>query len=176
MASDAVASEVALNPGAFTFTRVGSVSHALTVNLTVGGSATPGADYTALPGAVVIPTGSASVTVAVTPLADADDEGVENVLVTLAGGGYVLGTPASASLSLGDDPQPRITVIAVDNAASEVGPDAALLRFSRTGPTDQALAFRYTVSGSAANDGATDFTPVPVRRRELRRRAAARWT
>ena len=43
VASDAVASEVALNPGAFTFTRVGSVSRALTVNLTIGGTATPGA-------------------------------------------------------------------------------------------------------------------------------------
>ena len=170
VASDAVASEVTLNPGAFTFTRVGSVSHPLTVNLTIGGSATPGADYTALAPAVVIPAGAASITIAVTPLADMEEEPLETVLVTLASGGYVVGTPASASMNLGDDPQPRISVIAVDGAASEVGPDTALLRFSRTGPPDLALAFRYTVSGSAANDGATDFTPVPARRRELRAR------
>ncbi len=159
VASDGVASEVALNPGAFTFTRVGSVSQSLTVNVTYGGSATPGADYTALAGAVVIPAGAASVTVAVTPLADLEEEAPETVIATLASGGYVIGTPASASVGLNDDPQPRITVVAVDGAASEAGPDTALLRFSRTGPPDLALAFRYTVSGSAANDGATDFTP-----------------
>jgi hypothetical protein len=159
VASDAVASEVSLNPGAFTFTRVGSVSQSLSINLAIGGSAAPGADYTALTTVVVIPAGSASVTVAVMPLADMEEESLETVLVTVASGSYVVGTPASASVSLSDDPQPRISVIAVDNAASEVGPDTALLRFSRTGPADQALTFRYTVSGSTANDGAADFTP-----------------
>jgi hypothetical protein len=160
VASDAAASEVLLNPGAFTITRIGRLSQTLTVNLAVGGSATPGADYSALPSVVVIPAGAASTTVAVTPLADVEDEPLETVLVTLASGAYVVGTPASASISLGDDAAPRVSVIAVDGTASEVGPDTALLRFSRTGPADQALAFRYTVTGSATNDGATDFTPL----------------
>ena len=159
VASDAVASEVSLNPGAFTFTRVGSMSRALTVNVTIGGSATPGLDYTPLAATVVIPASAASIVVAVTPLADTEEEAPETVLVTLASGGYVVGAPNSATVNLGDDPLPRISVVALDNAASEAGPDTARLQFSRTGPTDSALAFRYTVSGSAANDGATDFTP-----------------
>ena len=85
---------------------------------------------------MVIPAGAASITIAVTPLADMEEEPLETVLVTLASGSYVVGTPASASMNLGDDPLPRISVIAVDGAASELGSDTALLRFSRTGPPD----------------------------------------
>lgn len=159
VASDPVAAELALNPGAFTFVRAGSVSQPLTVNFTVGGSATPGADYAPLSGSVVIASGASAATVTVTPLADAEDEGLEHVVVTVAAGAYVVGAPSAASVSLDDDPQPRISVQAVDAAAAEGGGDTATLRFTRTGPTDSVLAFRYTVSGSATNDGSTDFAP-----------------
>jgi hypothetical protein len=159
VASDATASEVTLNTGAFTVTRLGSTSVPLTVNFAVGGTASPGADYMAIGSSIVIPSGQASVVVSVIPLTDGEDEPTETVSMVLGSGTYVVGTPAAAVVNLGDDPRPRISVIAFDAAASEVGPATGTFRFSRTGSTAQALGFRFTAGGSAQNDGATDFTP-----------------
>lgn len=83
---------------AFTVTRLGSTASDLTVNYAVSGSATPGSDYTALPGNVVIPAGSSSVQVVVTALADSVLEQPETVTLTLTGGaGYVPGLSISGS-------------------------------------------------------------------------------
>jgi hypothetical protein len=73
------------SPGEFTFYRYSSdTSQALTVNYSVGGSATAGTDYTALSGSVTIPAGSSFATVDVSALADAVvGEGVENVTVSI---------------------------------------------------------------------------------------------
>ncbi|MEX1114532.1 MAG: DNRLRE domain-containing protein [Akkermansiaceae bacterium] len=77
---------------AFTVTRLGSTDSALTVNYAVTGSATPGSDFTALPGSVVIPSGSASAQITVAVLADSLLEPLETVTVTLsAGAGYIAG-------------------------------------------------------------------------------------
>jgi hypothetical protein len=54
-ATDPQASEAGLDPGVFTVTRSGPTTDILTVNYTVGGTATAGSDYTALSGSVVIP-------------------------------------------------------------------------------------------------------------------------
>jgi hypothetical protein len=159
LATDALASERGLNPGALTFTRVGSTSVALTVNFTVAGTATPGSDYASLGSSVVIPIGQASAMVPVTPVADALTEGSETVMVTLAAGTYLVGAPNSAVVTLEDDPQPLITVTAVDAAAAESGPDGGTFRFQRTGDTTLALTVQFSVSGGASNDGTTDFTP-----------------
>jgi len=55
-------------PGIVTFSRSGSTASALTVYYTLGGAALNGVDYTLLPGAVTIPAGASSATVAVNAL------------------------------------------------------------------------------------------------------------
>ena len=84
-ATDANAAEAATpNTGTFTVSRTGSTAAALTVNYTVGGTASGGTDYTTIPTSVVIPAGSASATITVTPVDDTVSEGDETVVVTLS--------------------------------------------------------------------------------------------
>jgi hypothetical protein len=81
-ATDPVATEAAGNPGAFTITRNGPTSSALTVNYLLAGSATNGSDYS-LPGSVTIPSGSSSVVVTVTPTDDSVFDVGESVILKL---------------------------------------------------------------------------------------------
>ena len=106
VASDAVAGEpgTGQETGTFTFSRSGSTAAALTVNFTVGGTATSGSDYTALGTTVTFTTGAATATKTVSVLADSTVEGDETVVLTLASGsGYTVGSPASATVTIKDD-------------------------------------------------------------------------
>lgn len=78
----------------------------LTINYSISGSATPGTDYEALNGIAVIPTGSTSVALIITPLDDGLPEDEESVAVTLTGTSDArapVGQPASASVTISDD-------------------------------------------------------------------------
>lgn len=89
--------------GKFTVFRDGPTTLPLTVNYTVGGSATQGADYTALPGTVTIPVGAASADVTVTPVADSVVEPYETVSLTLTdGSGYTVASPSSDTVTIED--------------------------------------------------------------------------
>jgi hypothetical protein len=103
-ASDASAGEPGGDSGSFRLTRVGPTADALTVNLTLSGTAREGVDYQGIGTSVTLPAGQATHEVAVTPLDDALEEPVETVVATLASGaGYVVAAPANATVSLADD-------------------------------------------------------------------------
>jgi hypothetical protein len=105
-ASDATAGEPASGQGTgtFTFTRTAPTTGALTVNYTVGGTATSGTDYTALGTSVTFAPGAASTNKLVSVLDDSLVEGDEQASVTLvAGSGYTLGSPAAATVTIRDD-------------------------------------------------------------------------
>ncbi len=106
VASDPSADESGVNPGAFTFSRGGSVTSATTVNYTVGGTATSGVDYRALTGTVEIPAGVDSVTVPLTPVGDDSVEVAETVVVTVGAGSYAIATPSSATVTIDLDRGP----------------------------------------------------------------------
>ena len=90
--------------GVFTLGRSGDSSGSLTVNYTIGGTATNGTDYSSLSGAVTFAAGSATATVAVNPINDNLYEGNETVTLTLATGTtYTLGTNSTATLTITDD-------------------------------------------------------------------------
>ena len=99
------AAEFGLVPGAFTITRSGDTTAALTVGYTIGGTATNGTDCVAIPASVTIPAGASSATVAVTPIADNLAEGDETVVLTLApDAAYLFGTASSAMVTIKDKP------------------------------------------------------------------------
>jgi hypothetical protein len=76
----------------------------LTVNYTMGGSATNGADYTAVSGSVTIAIGSSSSTVTITPIDDSQYEGNQTAILTLtANAAYGVGSPASATVTITDN-------------------------------------------------------------------------
>ncbi len=90
-------------PGVFTFSRTGgNTASPLTVFYSVSGAATPGVDYSSLPGSVTIPAGATSTTVNVTALSTGASATVnKDVSVTLlAGGGYSIGTASAASVTI----------------------------------------------------------------------------
>ena len=112
VASTPTATEAGLIPGAFTFSRSGSTAGEIAVRYTIGGTATPAIDFAQLQGTAVIPAGAASVVVAVTPINDAFVENNETVVVAItAGGGYAIGSPLSATVTiLSDDVAPDMVV------------------------------------------------------------------
>ncbi len=143
-------------PARVTFTRTGATTNSLTVNYTVGGTATPGSDYTALPGNVVIPAGAASAVVEVNTVDDSAPEPVETVIITTASNASYLIEPtaATATLSIVDDDVQMVTVTATDSSAREVDltvpgaqPDTGTFLISRTGDTSQPLLVYYALSG-----------------------------
>ena len=104
-ATDPSASENPLDSGSFTVS-LNAVNNGdpLTVNYIVGGTATPGADYTAFSGTVIIPNGQQSASLTVTPVDDAEEEPVETVILTLSSGtGYTVGEPSSATVNITSD-------------------------------------------------------------------------
>ena len=101
VATDALASESGPDSGSFTIIRRGNFT-ALTVSLTTTGTAISGTDYTALPTSVYFAPGATIATVTVSPLPDAFSEAAETVVLSLApGSGYTVGTPSSATVTIG---------------------------------------------------------------------------
>ena len=111
-------------PLVYTFTRTGSTAAALTVNFTVGGTASFPADYSQTgattftpPNATVtIGIGSATATVNVTPATDClSSEGPETVEFTVvAGAGYAVGSPSMATGTITDVPDTVAPVIVLN--------------------------------------------------------------
>ena len=111
-ATDFEAAEPGTNTGEFTFTRFGTTNTAVPVFYVISGSASNGVDHVALANSCIIPAGSLTTTVVVTPLDDALVEGREQVTLTLqANAAYVLGATTTATVSVLDD-EPMVWVTA----------------------------------------------------------------
>ncbi len=114
-AADGSATESGPTGGAIRVTRSGDTAAALVVNYTVSGTANPGGDYVGLSGSVTIPEGASEATVPIDPIDDSAVESDETVVLTLAAdGGYDVGSPASASVTIvSDDLPPDLIVTSV---------------------------------------------------------------
>ncbi|EDY17397.1 Protein of unknown function DUF1800 [Chthoniobacter flavus Ellin428] len=88
--------------GVITFTRSGYQSFSsITVPIQKSGTAIEGTDYAALPNSVTFPPWVNSVTLNVTPLYNSTRTSSTTLTITAqAGGGYSLGTPTSASVTI----------------------------------------------------------------------------
>ncbi len=147
-ASVTVASTDTLESGSsasVTFSHTGEIITAKTVYYTVAGSALAGADYVALSGSVVIPAGSASVTLPIDVVDDGLDENNETVLITLvAGPDYSIGSPSSATATITDD----------DSAGVLVSPSGGLVT-TEAGGSD---SFTVSLGSQPANDVTINVT------------------
>jgi hypothetical protein len=158
----------------YTFTRTGSTVNAVTVNFSVGGTAsftepdytqTGAATFTATSGTVVIPSGSSTATVTIDPSADNTVESDETVNLTVTPGtGYGVGSPSAASGTITND-DADVTVAVSPSSVAEDGATNLVYTFTRTGFTGGALTVNFSVGGSASfpgdysQTGATTFTP-----------------
>ncbi|QUE52655.1 tandem-95 repeat protein [Luteolibacter ambystomatis] len=141
------------------FHTIGTGNGNLTVNYTVGGTATAGSDYTALSGTVSVPVnGSNDTTVIIPVLNDTTVEPTETVVVTITPGtGYKVYNDPSATALIRDNDSggERVVVSTTNQTPSEAGPTAANFYFSRAVGTTGDLTVNYTVSGTATNG--TDY-------------------
>ena len=118
---------------------------------TVGGTATPDIDYTALPGNVTIPAGASSVNVVVSALENQTAQLDKTVILTLSSSpSYYVGSPNQADVAIFDDETPVVSVSAVRNA-SESGTKGQF-RISRVGSIQKPLLVNYKVGGTAVKN------------------------
>jgi hypothetical protein len=105
IAPDPQASEMGGNPATFYIARnEGNLDVPLVVSFTVTGSAANGGDYAKVPLSVTLPPNKQLSTVTIAPIADASNEGLETVTLTLVAkpGLYRLGDDTVATASMAD--------------------------------------------------------------------------
>jgi len=151
----------------FRFTRTSlvgsSTSGALTIDYTVGGTATPGADYTALSGSAVIPDGQSYVDVSLNLITDTLTENDETVTVTLSPSANYSGSGGgSATVTIhdvGSLPSALLARYLLDDASGSTAADSSGNNNHGTvnggavwNNTERALAF----------DGSDDYVETPV--------------
>src|SRR5258706_2572769 len=163
---------------AYTFTRTGSTANAMTVNFSVGGTASftqpdytqsGAATITATNGTVVIHGGSSTADVIIDPSADTIVEPDETVILTATSGtGYTVGSPSAASGTIVND-DTDVSVAVSPSSVAEDGATNLVYTFTRNGVISGPLTVNFSVGGTAnfgvsPNDytqtGATSFTPT----------------
>ncbi|BAG00169.1 Calx-beta domain-containing protein [Microcystis aeruginosa] len=132
----------------YTFTRSGSTTNPLTVNYSIGGTATNGTDYASIPTGVIFAANSATVTVIVDPTADTIVESNETVILTLASGtGYTVGTPNAATGTITDDDTSVTSQLSINDITVVEGKDNhAILTVTVDNPNPQPITFNYTTA------------------------------
>jgi hypothetical protein len=145
----------------YSFSRSGDTTNPLSVNYTVGGTASLGTDYTGIPlvgttKTVTIAAGSTSATVTVDPTADSTIELDETVALSLAAGsGYAIGTTGAVSGTIINDDFPAITLAVSPAAVPENGSGSLVytLNFSVTGSA--AFGSDYSQTGASTFSSAS---------------------
>ncbi|HEY8956995.1 Calx-beta domain-containing protein, partial [Chitinophaga sp.] len=137
-------------------------SEDITVNYTITGTATPGADYTALTGTVVIPAGQNSVTIPVTVTDDQVIEGTETVILTptsASAAHFTLTTGGSATVNITDDESNLVLNITKNADGAEPATNGSFTIGLPTGVTAAVdITATYTVTGTAK--GGSDYTAL----------------
>ena len=98
-AADPLASEPGNSPGSFTISRAGDTHSALTVVLSLGGTASNGVDYAAIPTSVTLAAGQVFFNLAVTPVTEPKSTGYKTVILTLPRPDFGRGASAPAYIA-----------------------------------------------------------------------------
>lgn len=151
-ASDATAGETSGGNGEFLIRRTGNSTRQVTVNYTVGGTATPGADYTMLSGTVSLgdSVDEATVTVAVGGN-DGVFEGDETVSITLLDvpGDVKVSGNGSATVTIQDSTH-SVTVSRLANAAENpLAVGRLRVALGAQNQSGAGLTVQYSVAGTA---------------------------
>lgn len=137
MASDAVASEVAGNPGEFTLTRTGPLTASLNVTISITGTATNGSDYSTISTTRTFGVDVSSITIPVTVIQDAGTEGSEEVIISIAtSSNYIVGPPSVANVTILDDDLPPTVYVSNPAGKSTIISSANGLLLQAVGSDD----------------------------------------
>jgi len=157
-ATTRTASESGPTEGVFVITRDGSTAQALTVHLTIGGSATNGVDYGLLSNEVQILAGAASAEVRIRPIDDPTAEPEELVTIGLADvalSSVTNNTLASVSIK---DNDTIVEVTTVDPNGSETGPRPIVFKVTRVGDVRSQLTVSLTANSTLGSPNAGGST------------------
>ncbi len=146
--------------GVMTLTQTAVSSVNTVIAYTVSGTATSGADYTALSGTVTIPAGSTTATISIPVINDAIVEGNETVVVTLSSvssGLATLGVTLAATNTIADNDSATVTIANTTNGA-EAGPVNGVMTVTQTAVSATNTVIAYTVSGTATSG--SDYTAL----------------
>jgi hypothetical protein len=143
-ATDPEAAESPPDNGLFTVTRSGIPLLPLTVSYSVTGTATPGADYTALSESVTFSPSQTTATIPVNVTGnDGLFEGDETVTITLSGGG-------AATVNIRDTPHSATAATGSDATEGPVSPGQIIVSLGAQNQSGSAIVVDYSVDGSAS--------------------------
>lgn len=131
--------------GAFKILRTPVENTPLTVSYRVAGSATPGQDYTALSGTVVIPAGVSAARVQVVPIDDANFEGRESVVLSVLPSAKYRRNASSAATVVIEDNEPGRPDALIQAPG---GPIVGAFQIEFNFPGSEQRVFQRAVSGT----------------------------
>lgn len=139
----------------YTFTLNQASFSAVSLNYTIGGTATNGTDYATIASPLVIPAGNTTGTVTVNPTADATIEADETVTLTLAAGtGYIVAVPNSATGTILNDDLPNLTINDVSVTEGNSGTTNAVFTVSLSAPAGPGgVTFNIATANGTATGG-----------------------
>ncbi|MCF7731274.1 MAG: PKD domain-containing protein [Akkermansiaceae bacterium] len=149
---DGFVPEAGPGSSSFLFSRDGNLASNLTVSYAIGGTAANGVDYSGLPGAVTIPAGESSVTVAVTAIDNLLAQGNKTVTLTvLPQPAYQVGTNPSASATIVENDPVSVFITATANLPLEGSGNSGTFTVTRVGSLAANLQVNYRLGGTATN-------------------------
>lgn len=149
----------------YTVTRSLNLSSPTVVNITTGGTATSGTDYTGGVATVSIPGGATTATITINPTVDGTVEADETVTQTVAAGtGYTVGAPASATGTILNDDVPSISIAVSPASVAEDGAPNLVYTVTLSQASFSVTSVNYTIGGTATNgtDYATIASPLVI--------------
>lgn len=165
-ATDASAAETGPDNGTFVITRSGPLDGDLTVDFTLGGSATPVLDYEGLPSSIVIPSGETTATLTVEPFSDPLIEGTENITIHITPGIYQISTGTAEITILDSNHEPEWAFPALNREDGTEGQlyNGTSLAGDASDPDGNPLTFSK-ISGpewlTVQSDGGMNGSPGP---------------
>ena len=141
---------------AVTVSRSGGVSDGIKVNYaTTDGTAKAGQDYTAASGTLTFAAGETSKTFNIPIADDALAESDETIALLLSGatGGSTLGTPAAATVTIGDNDAAGTFVFSAESYTVVEGAGSVAVTVTRTGGVSDGITVNYATSDGTAKVG-----------------------
>lgn len=128
----------------------GSLASALTVNYTLGGTATAGSDYTNtnLTGTVTIPANSSGVDITFNTIADTAAEGAETLLFQLSAGSYARGPDARLYI-LDDDANTQSVAFASPGSSGMESVTSVNIPVTLNAPATSPVSVEYQLDAGA---------------------------
>lgn len=160
LATTGSASENGPRSGVITLSRLGPVTDALSVSISIAGSASNGTDYELIESPVVIPANQSTLALQIVPYPDAIAEPTETVQINLQSSPeYIITGSTSAQVSI-SDLLPEISVEALEPLAVVNPLTPGMILLTRSGPIDRSVLVRLTIAGNATPN--TDYVRLPT--------------